>query len=218
MTTFPGSPRLSKGAIVSFDALLPVPNVIIFQYNPKEVTRQLSAQSSGEGGASSEVHRLKGPPVETISFERVELDAADQLERGDATAGAMGVYPQLSALEMLLYPKSSKVIENAILMAAGTIEIIPNTGPFTLFVWGAKRVVPVQIGGFTITEKEFDPELNPIRAEITGLSMRVLTYNDLSITHPGHHIYLAHQIVKEAMAVIGQVNSLGSIAGGSVSF
>lgn len=218
MTNFPRSPRLSKGAIVSFDELLPVPNVIIFQYNPKEVTRQLAAQSSGQGGARSEVQRLKGPPVETISFDRVDLDAADQLERGDSTANEMGVYPQLSALEMLLYPKSSKVIANTVLMAAGTIEILPNNGPFTLFVWGAKRVVPVQISSFTITEKEFDPDLNPIRAEITNLSMRVLTYNDLSLTHPGHHIYLAHQIVKEAMALIGQVNSLGSIAGGSVSF
>jgi hypothetical protein len=196
MSAFPGSPRLSKGAIVSFDALVPIPNVIIFQYNPKEVTRQIQAQTAGEGGSSSEIHRLKGAPTETISFDRVDLDATDQLEVDDDIAKDMGVYPQLSALETLLYPKSANIIANAVLQTLGTIEIVPNTGPFTLFVWGTKRVVPVQISGFTITEKEFDPNLNPIRAEITGLSMRVLIYNDLSITHPGYHIYLAHQIVK----------------------
>ena len=34
MTTFPGSPRVLKGALVSVDPLVPIPNVIIFQYNP----------------------------------------------------------------------------------------------------------------------------------------------------------------------------------------
>lgn len=214
MTTFPRSPKLLKGAIVGFDIFNPIASVIVFQYNPKGVTRQLQAQSTGEGGAQSEVMRLKGAPVETISFEKVELDAADQLETGESNASSMGVYPQLSAMEMLLYPKSALVIANTILMATGTIEVVPPAAPFTLFIWGIKRVLPVQITGFTIQEKEFDPKLNPIQAEITGLNMRVLSYNDFSLTHPGYHVFLAHQIVKETMAVIGSANNIGSVAGG----
>ena len=35
MTTFPGSPKLTKGAIIGLDLFNPLANVIIFQYNPK---------------------------------------------------------------------------------------------------------------------------------------------------------------------------------------
>jgi len=217
MTTFPRSPRLLKGAIVGFDIFNPIASVIVFQYNPKGVTRQLQAQAVGEGGAQAEVLRLKGAPVETISFDKVDLDAADQLEKGEGTATSMGLYPQLSALEMLLYPKSALVIANTILLATGTIEVIPPTGPFTLFIWGIKRVLPVQITGFTINEQEFDPNLNPIRAEISGLNLRVLSYNDFPISHPGYYIFLAHQVVKETMATIGSLNNLSSVAGGDVN-
>jgi hypothetical protein len=216
MTTFPRSPKLLKGAIVGIDPLNPVASVIVFQYNPKGVTRQLQARGSSEGGSQTEVLRLKGAPSETISFDRVELDATDQLERGDATAASMGIYPQLSALEMLLYPKSGLVIANTILLATGTIEVLPPTAPFTLFIWGIKRVLPVQITGFTIKEQEFDPSLNPIRAEITGLNLRVLSYSDFPLSHPGYYVFLSHQVVKETMATLGSLNNLSSVVGGDI--
>jgi len=31
-----------------------------------------------------------------------------------------------------------------ILLAVGTIEIIPPAAPFTLFIWGPQRVLPVE--------------------------------------------------------------------------
>ncbi len=215
MTTFPGSPKLLKGAIIGFDLLNPLASVIIFQYNPKEVTRSVQGQMSGGDGAGSEVTRLKGPPKETIGLT-IEIDATDQLEQGSSIAGSMGIYPQLSALEMLLYPKSVDVILNTALLAAGTIEVSQAEAPFTLFVWGIKRVLPVRIAGFTITEQEFDPNLNPIRASVP-LSLNVLSYSDFSVTHPGYHLFLAHQVVKETMATIGSVNNLAAVAGGGVS-
>lgn len=216
MTTFPGSPKLTKGAIIGIDPLNPLASVIIFQYNPKSLTRRLEAQTTGQDGARSEVLRLSGPPVETITISELALDATDQLEQGQATATTMGIYPQLSALEMLLYPKSALVIANTALLAAGTIEVVPPEAPFTLFVWGVKRVLPVRITGFTITEQEYDPNLNPIRATV-NLSMRVLTYNDFPVTHPGYALFLAHQVVKETMAVVGSVSNVGAVAGGNVS-
>jgi hypothetical protein len=211
MTTFPGSPRLVKGAIIGIDPLNPLASIIVFQYNPKTMTRRLEASTPQGEGARSEVQRLSGAPTETIDLT-VEVDAADQLETGDATAQSMGIYPQLSAMEMLLYPKSAQVILNTALLAAGTIEVVPPAAPFTLFIWGLKRVVPVRLDSFSIEEQEYDPNLNPIRANVT-LSLRVLSYNDFTVTHPGHAVFLAHQVAKEVMATLGSVgNAAGSIS------
>jgi hypothetical protein len=215
MTTFPGSPKLTKGAIVAIDLANPLASVIIFQYNPKTLTRRLEGQFSGAEGARSEVMRLKGAPSESIDLE-IELDAADQLEKSDPIAATMGLYPQISALEMLLYPKSASVIANTALLAAGTLEIIPPEAPFTLFIWGIKRVLPVRISGFSLTEQEYDPNLNPIRAE-ASLSLQVLSYNDFPVSHPGYTLFLAHQVVKETMAVIGSVSNLSAVGGGAIS-
>ena len=216
MTTFPNSPRLLKGALVGIDIFNPVASVIIFQYNPETLTRTLQTQTTGgEGGEKSEALRLKGAPVETIKLD-VEIDAVDQLEKAEGTATSMGIYPQLSALEMLIYPKSAVVIANSVLLALGTIEIIPPMAPLTLFIWGPKRVLPVRLTDFSITEEAYDVNLNPIQAKVS-LGLRVQSYNDLPLTHPGYALFLAHQVVKETMATVGSVNNLGAVAGVNVN-
>lgn len=215
MTTFPRAPKLLKGAIVAIDPLNPLASVIMFQYNPRQLSRQLQARTAGQEGAQSEILRLTGPPTETITINELELDAADQLEKGAPIAKKMGIYPQLSALEMLLYPKSAAVIANTILLATGTIEVIPPEAPLTLFIWGIKRVLPVRITSFTINEVQYDPNLNPTVASL-NLSMSVLSYNDFSVTHPGYHLFLTHQVVKEAMAVIGSVGNISAVTGGNI--
>ena len=214
MTGLTNSPRILKGALVGIDILNPVPKVIAFQYNPDSLTRTLKARASGGDGARAEAMRLSGAPEENITLE-VEIDATDSLEHGDAAAVDMGIYPQLSALEMLLYPSSSEVVASNTLMAAGIIEMIPQVAPFTLFVWGAKRVLPVKITSFSITEEAYDVNLNPIRAKVS-LGLRVLSYNDLSLTNPGYFMFLAHQVVKETMATIGTVNDLSAVAGSNI--
>jgi hypothetical protein len=214
MTTFPGSPRVLKGALVSVDPLVPVPNVIIFQYNPDTLTRTLKPRSAGGGAARAEAQLLTGPPEETIKVD-VEIDATDQLEQNDGIASALGIYPQISALEMLSYPKSSLAIANTVLLAAGVIEIAPPSAPLTLFIWGPQRILPVLVTDCAITEDAHDTALNPIRAKV-GLGLRVLSYNDLSITNPGYYIFLAHQIVKETMSVVGLANDLTAVLGSNV--
>jgi hypothetical protein len=209
MSAFPGSPRVFKGAIVGLDPFNPLASVVVFQYNPDQLTRTLTAQAAGPGGARGEALRLKGPPHETIRVS-VEVDAADQLERGDPLAGAFGVAPALAALEMLLYPKSALVIANQVLAALGVIEIIPPEAPLALLVWSAQRIVPVRITELTITEHAFDPRLNPIRAEV-GFGARVLTYDDLGLLSVGGALYMAHQVAKEALATVA---SAGSVAAG----
>lgn len=207
MTTFPRSPRVFKGAIVTIDSLNPIPGVIVFQYNPDTMTRKLEARSTGGGDNNdrSEAFRLTGPPRETITLS-VEVDAADQLEIGNPTAITAGVYPALSTLEMLLYPSSGKIIANTALAQAGTLEIIPPEAPMSLFVWGPQRVLPVRLTSFSITEEAYDPLLNPIRAKV-DLSLQVLSYSDLKMTHAGYYLFMAYQIAKEITAAANLVNS-----------
>jgi hypothetical protein len=208
MSTFPGSPRLLKGAILGLDPINPLASVIIFQYNPDTLTRTLRPKAAAADGDRSEALRLKGPPEETIKVD-VEIDATDQLETGNPMALALGIYPSLAALEMLIYPKSALAIANEVLAAVGVVEIIPPQAPLTLFIWGAKRVVPVRLTDLTITEEAFDPTLNPIRAK-ASLGMRVLTYDDLGMLTPGGAISMAHQVQKEAMATAGSVAGLAA--------
>ena len=61
MSSFPGSPRVQKGAIIGLDPLNPLASVIVFQYNPDKLTRTLQVQAaSGDGGGFSEALRLSG--------------------------------------------------------------------------------------------------------------------------------------------------------------
>lgn len=208
MTTFPGSPKLQKGAIVS-DPLSPLASVIIFQYNPDTMTRNINAQVLGENADKGEALRLKGPPRETINLE-VEIDATDQLEAAKFPETALGIHPVLAALEMLLYPKSSLMIANEALARLGVIEIIPPEVPLTLLVWGVKRVLPVRLTSLSITEESFDPSLNPIRAKVS-LSLQVLTYQDLGLLSPGGALFMVHQIAKEVMASMGGTGNISSL-------
>jgi hypothetical protein len=215
MTNFPGSPRIIKGAIVAIDLTNPTPNVIVFQYNPGTLSRTLEAQTaSGEANRASPV-RFTGAPVETISLE-VEIDAADQLEKEEANAIQMGIHPQLASLETLIYPRSTDIISSLGLLNAGLVEIIPAMAPFTLFIYGPKRILPVQLTSFNITEEAHDVNLNPIRARVS-LSVRVLSYNDLPTDHPGHAMFLSHQVVKETMARLSTINSLDAVLGENIS-
>lgn len=205
MSSFPGSPRLLKGAIIGLDMFNPVSSIIVFQYNPHTLTRSISSSGSSAGGAQDETQRLSGPPTESITVE-VEIDATDQLASGDDTAVSFGIHPQLAQLELLMHPKSAQIIANTAIIAAGGTEIIPPMAPLTLFIWGLKRIVPVQLSSLSITEEEFDRLLNPTRAK-AQLNLRVLTYNDFRFTHPGFYMHLTHHVLKEAMAVAASIGA-----------
>jgi hypothetical protein len=213
MTTFPRSPRILKGALVSFDRLNPIAKVIVFQYNPESLTRSLSSKESAGEGDRAEVLRIKGAPSETITM-KVDIDATDQLEKAESVAVAVGIYPQLSALELILYPTSSHIKSKTLQALAGTLEIAPPEAPLTILATGPNRVVPVRLTSLTITEKAFDTRLNPTLAEV-DLTLQVLTYDDFPARHAGYALFLAHQIAKEALAAQATLKNIGSIVGGS---
>ena len=193
------SPLLVKGAILVLEPNTGIPlSTINFEYNPETIKRSLKPQSVGDQPDRTEVLRLKGPPTETISCE-IEIDATDLLAAQDSTTMSFGIAPQLSTLELLVYPSSAVLIANEVLSLIGTIEILPMSSNLTLFAWGANRVTPVRLTGIEISEEAFDPHLNPIRAKVS-LSMRVLNVNDVGFLTPAGALYMAYQIGKESMS------------------
>lgn len=198
MTTFPGSPKLQKGGIVAIDQATNQQTEIQFQYNPDTLIRRLIPQVVIDNPGNAGVLRLKGPPEEIISVE-LELDATDQPGNAIPQTPGVGVYPKLSALELLVYPKSSALTSAGNLPNTAISAILPVEAPLTLFVWGDKRVVPVLLTNFLITEQAFDPALNPIRAKVS-LELRVLNYIDLGLNSRAGQLFLEYQKQKEAMA------------------
>jgi hypothetical protein len=202
MTTFPGSPRLIKGGIVLMDPDIGVVQRIIpLQYNPDTITRTLQPQvSGGESGDRIETLRLKGPPIETIKLD-AEIDATDQLEFPDQNSATAenGIYPQLAALETIVYPANAQIQASNTLALAGILEVAPVEAPLTLLIWSNNRLLPVRITEFSITEEAFDAALNPIRAKVS-LGMRVLSTNDLQFTHKGSSFFMVHHQQKERLA------------------
>lgn len=123
-TGYSRSPKLLKGAVIQFSApmLIPIPNIIIFQYNPETMSRsftpwaplQRSVETSSDGSQLQrrsldlqQIQALAQPfdPQETISLA-LELDATDALETPEVhpVAFLTGVADRLAALQMLLYP------------------------------------------------------------------------------------------------------------------
>lgn len=193
-------PRLVKGGLVQIDADTgALRRAIGMQYNPDSLTRNLKLQQPAEGSDASEALRITGPPIETLKID-AEIDATDAMEQPDQnpTAG-LGVHPHLAALESLVYPATNTLIRRNLLSVFGTIEILPDQGPLTLFVWSAKRILPVQVTEFAVTEEAFDAYLNPIRAKVS-IGMRVLTAGDLGYDRRGGGIYLSHLRAKDALA------------------
>jgi hypothetical protein len=199
-----------RGAFLKYDAGLLgfAPNLVVFQFNPDSVTRSpalvfIPPESHGEG--QKEIGAQPGEPSEGISFS-LRLDATDQLASGDEVTAASGIMPALSALELLLYPKSSLTID---LFGGGSKPALhpPEKLGAVLFFWGQYRVMPVQVTSLSITETEYDELLTPIRAEVS-VNLQVLTPRQLGDSAPllkGAYKYT--QGVKEVMAAI---NLLGT--------
>jgi hypothetical protein len=197
---------LIKGGIVLIDAgTAAVKRVIVLQYSPDSISRTFQVQGvGGESGDRSEALRLKGAPVETIKLE-AELDATDQLEFPDQnrTATQVGLFPQMAALEMLIYPTSAQLNNSNRLASSGMLEIAPVETPLALFVWSKTRVLPVRVTELSITEEAFDPNLNPIRAKVS-LGLRVLSVGDVGFEHKGGNLFMSYLQQKENLMTLSQ--------------
>jgi hypothetical protein len=208
VANFPNSPRPLKGKLVLMNSVTSaVQATVELEINPDTLRRTLQAQGVGEErGDRLEALRLRAPAVETINLE-ADIDAADRLGQPDEgqnrIATQLGIYPQLAALETIVYPTSTQLQASNDLAQSGTLEIAPAEAPLTLFSWGDRRVLPVRLTDFSIDEQFFDPQLNPIRARVT-LGMRVLSVDDLGFASKGGSLFMVHQLQKERQAAIGR--------------
>ena len=197
--TYPRGPRVLKGALVTFAPDTSVGNVITFQYNPSTLTRSLTPQYiGGEKSDQAENVRFTGAPAESINLT-IQVDAVDQLEQGKGTASSSGIHAELAALELLTAPTVNQAKTTLSKLSAGTLEIIPEVAPLTVFIFGGNRIVPVKVKQVSITEEAHDAALNPIRAQLT-LSMDVLTYSNQPPDSQGSRLYMRYQSRKADLA------------------
>lgn len=221
------SPKLVKGALVELAEpfLGPVPNIIVFQYNPESFTRELSPWTppgEEDGDASSDSTAQPFDPGETFSLE-LELDATDALEEPllHPVAVVAGVADRIAALEMLLYPLGDSLLGDMFGSFFGATEAVPRASvPIVLFIWGPGRIVPVRLNSFTVEEQAFNPLLYPIRAKVS-IALKVLT--DAAFVRAGHELTGAEALAvgaykwtrgqKEILARANLANSAESVLG-----
>lgn len=206
---FPGSPRTLKAALISMGGLIPVPRLIVLQYNPAELSRSLEPDFEKTGDTPTGTNLLAGPAIETISMS-ARISAVDQLQANAPTARLLGINPQLATLEMMLFPSAKSIIADVTQLALGILEIVPPESPLTIFVWGPTRVMPVQLTSYSVSETMHDQLLNPIDAEVS-IAMKVLTYRDFSPEDAGFYLYLANLAQRELFAALGTAQSGAAI-------
>jgi hypothetical protein len=205
---YPRSPQFLKGGLVAYQLPDLVPTIIVFQYNPEEMTHSLQGRAGG-GGGRADALRVNGPPEQTFSFT-MDLDAVDQLEQPQLSAVTLqnGLHPIIAALERLMHPSYVSVVANEALALAGSAFILSEQAPLALLVWGARRVLPVRVQSLSIREQAFDQNLNPIRAT-AQVSLRVMTYRDLDVTNPGYWVYMASFTQKEVLSALNTLDAAG---------
>jgi hypothetical protein len=177
---------------VEYGLSLP-PLIVVFQFNPVAVTRnrtlQFAVRRGTHVGDSLRQFHTEQPDLitvrdlqdvtvaeESISFD-IRLDASDDLNAGDDVAELFGISPRLATLELMVQPQEDNVISQALGSLLGKARGFSFTKrskpPLVLFIWGRKRVMPVNINGLAITETEYSPDLNPIRAAV-AVSLTVI--------------------------------------------
>lgn len=212
---FSNQPKLLKGAFVEYGLSIP-PLIVTFQFNPITISRSRSNTFSvpgGEEGTLRQWHQGKSDLTEirdlqhvqigeeTITSLEIRFDATDKMNEGDPIATQFGIAPQLSTLELMMYPKGESLLGQALSSLLGSSGGFSFTGdekpPMVLFVLGRKRVLPVNITSMIIEEQEFTPDLNPIRARVTV---------GLTVIEGENPVYLYSKGMKEAMSLLNLSN------------
>lgn len=148
------NPRLLKGALIYFGApmIIPIPNIIVFQYNPETMTRTLTPweplkeikekwdekretllNKTEFEAYQQQRQTLAQPydPQETFSLV-LELDAADALEHPESHPVAVlaGVADRLAAIEMLMYPPGDSLLGGLLGTVSGSVSFSASGAGF----------------------------------------------------------------------------------------
>jgi hypothetical protein len=207
-----------RGALIEYgtDFLGPIPNVVIFQFNPESLTRSIEIPPRPTGAPARETSAAGVPPVEKFTL-KVQFNAADALNRNNPLARTMGLGPQLAALEKMARPATQGLlgealdaIGDALGLGGGSdpTQSIPREKyPRILFIWGLTRVLPVIIESLSITEQQYDFLLNPTQAEVS-LGLAVVPPGTCSDDTVGKGAFTYSETAKEAMAVLNLANTI----------
>ena len=212
-----------RGALIEYGAGLvgPIPNVVIFQFNPESLSRTLQIPQRPTGATQRETTQAGEKTFEKISF-KAHFSAANMLADDKVLARMFGIGPQLCALEKMVQPSGKlagligaalDAIGDAVGLGGGDAPAQPiprETFPRTLFIWGITRVLPVTIDSLTISELEYDALLNPLRAEV-DLALTVIAVDDCSddVLAKGALEYTT--MAKEAQAIANLANTAEQI-------
>jgi hypothetical protein len=218
-------PFLLRGALIEYsgDFLGPIPNVILFQFNPESLARTIQIPQRPTGSASRETSQAGDAPVEHITLTAY-FSAANMLNTNNILARTVGIGPQLAALEKMVRPagKLGGMIGAALDAVGGALGLggggssgaaqpVPREKfPQTLFIWGPTRVLPVLIDSMVITEQEYDFLLNPIRAEVS-LGLSVITIGNCSDDKVAKGALEYSNMAKDAMAIANLANTVSQI-------
>jgi hypothetical protein len=212
-----------KGAFINLGAGLlgALPNIVVFQFNPERVTRTprlAQPPPPADGSGSRDANQQPGQPTESYSFS-LRVDATDQRAESNPIAAASGILPTLSALELLMVPKGSLLIDLFDLGGGDKPhQHPPERLPTVLFFWGPFRIFPVNITSLNITETRYDQLLNPIRAEVS-VNVQVLTPSQLARDATfARGAYSYSQGVKEVMAALNLANAAEIGISAAISF
>jgi hypothetical protein len=208
-----------RGVLVEYgmNILGPIPNIVVFQFNPDQMTRTIAIPpkpTSASGLPPTESKDTGAPPME--SFEvTARFSAADDLGAGGAVSAIprlFGVGPQIAALEKMVYPQTSPGgLIGAAIDAVGSAIAGPGATPpqqpiprvplpRILFIWGPSRVLPVTITSMSIVEQKYDVLLNPIQAEVKiGMQVSSEAPKDDLV---GAGAYKYTQMVKDTQATL----------------
>ncbi|HEX6623148.1 MAG TPA: hypothetical protein VF064_05510 [Pyrinomonadaceae bacterium] len=214
---------LLKGALIEYgsDFLGPLPNVVLFQFNPEKLTRNIQVPPRPVGGANRETSQAGEPTIEKITLQ-ASFSAADQLNTNDKLARVMGVGPRLAALEKMVHPagKLSGLIGAAIDAVGdalglgggdGARQPVPREAyPRILFVWGPFRLLPVVIESMNIVELQYDFLLNPTQADV-NISLNVDPIDPCSDDLLGKGALAYSNLAKEAQAIANLANTAGQV-------
>ncbi len=213
-----------RGALIEYGSGLigPIPNAVIFQFNPESLSRSLQIPQRPTGATQRETTQAGEKTFEKITL-KAHFTAADMLAEDKALAKLFGIGPQLAALEKMVLP-SSKIaglvgaaidaIGNALGGGGGEdapAQPIPREKyPRILFIWGLTRVLPVTIDSMSITELEYDSILNPLRAEV-DITLGVIAVDDCSDDALAKGALEFSTIAKEAQAIANLANTAEAI-------
>jgi hypothetical protein len=214
---------LLRGALVEYsgDFLGPIPNLVVFQFNPEELARTVNiptppTDTTSTGTSDADGASTSTPPTESFTLT-AKFSAADDLGKGGAVSAiprVFGIGPQIAALEKMVYPagklngllgQAIDAIGNALGGSFGNEpaeRAIPRQSlPRILFIWGYTRVLPVRIKSMTITEQKFDAFLNPVQVEIQ-IGLDVLNLDKTSTDEIGYGALTYSRGAKDAQAVL----------------